>query len=54
MAKKQGKTVTLTIDGKKIPLNDFVATALANVVIGFIYSLKDTDAKKEIKIKVNI
>lgn len=54
MTKKQDKTVTLTIDGKKIPLNDFVATALANVVIGFIYSLKDTNAEKEIKVEIKI
>jgi hypothetical protein len=32
--------IELNIDGENIPLNDFVESVLANIITGFISSLK--------------
>ncbi len=40
----RGAKATLTIDGKRIPLNRFVEGALVGVVQGFVSALRDIPA----------
>lgn len=44
--------VSLTVNGKTIPLNDFVREALANTVAGFISALKCPEKAKNIELRV--
>lgn len=53
MENKKQKII-LKIDGKKVPLNEFVESAFISTIKGFISSLKGAKAKKEIKIEINI
>ncbi len=45
---------SLLIDGKKVPLKEFVQEALAGTVHGFVQSLKLTDNVREIELRVKI
>ena len=46
------RNMELTVDGKKVLLNAFAATALTNVIRGFLKSLRDTDADGDIVVKI--
>ncbi len=50
--KKSPERVALLIDGKKVPLKDFVQECLAGTVTGFIDTLKLTDEAKELEIRI--
>ncbi len=46
------REVTLLIDGQKVPMNPFTQEIVMNVILGIVGSLKKTDTKKTIEIKV--
>lgn len=46
-----GERVTLTVDGKRVPINPFVQNLIANTLAGMVSSLKKTKGK-EIELKV--
>ena len=54
MEKKEKINIKLTVDGKNIPLNEFVKSFFINTINGMLSSLKGADAKKNIKIDINL
>ena len=46
------RTVELTIDGKKVPMNDFIRSLLSEVTVAMVKPLHGVDATGEIEIKV--
>ena len=46
-----GRTV-LSINGKEVPINDFVQTSLAGVIRGFITSLKDVEPPRTVSLHI--
>ncbi len=50
---KKNFETEMWIDGKKLPLNNFVQETIANVMVGFSKTLKGMDATPE-KIEVKI
>jgi molybdopterin-guanine dinucleotide biosynthesis adapter protein len=51
---KPADMVSLLVNGKKIPLKDFVQGALAGTVAGFIKSLKFSDDASEIELRIKL
>ena len=45
---------SLLVDGKKIPLKDFVQECLAGTVEGFVEALKLTDGAQEIELRIRL
>ena len=46
------RKVELTVNQNEVPLNEFAAKALANVLVGFLTSLRDVDTSGEITVKI--
>lgn len=51
---KRAEKAVLLVDGRKIPLKQFVQECLAGSVTGFVDSLKLTDNAKEIELRIKI
>jgi hypothetical protein len=46
------RDVTLSCDGKSVPLNDFTKAIVANIVTALVATLKKSDAEGEIVLKI--
>lgn len=51
---KQIEKVSLFVNGKKVPLLEFVQDALAGTVTGFINSLKFTQNVHDIELRIKL
>jgi molybdopterin-guanine dinucleotide biosynthesis protein B len=49
---KPGRRVTLLVDGKPVPMNDFVQTSLSGVIKGFLASLRDVKDPSTIELTI--
>lgn len=49
---KRPEQVSLVVEGRKIPLKEFVQDCLAGTVVGFVDSLKLTDKPREIELRI--
>jgi hypothetical protein len=47
-----GKSVELSINGKKVGLNLYVKSVFFNIVMGLIGTLKDVEEPEEIVVKI--
>jgi molybdopterin-guanine dinucleotide biosynthesis adapter protein len=45
---------SLLVDGRKIPLKEFVQDCLAGTVVGFVEALKLTDGAREIELRIRL
>jgi len=52
LRKEREREISLTVDGKSVPLNPFVRTFLANAVKGMIQSLKKCENPHRIEIRI--
>jgi molybdopterin-guanine dinucleotide biosynthesis protein MobB len=50
--KQPSRRTVLFVNGNPVPLNDFVQTSLANVIRGFLASLKDVDPPSTISLHI--
>ena len=46
------RKITITIDGKNIPLNPFLKEMTVNLIAGFMKTLKNTNSDGEIVFKL--
>ncbi len=46
------REVTLSCDGKSVPLNDFAKTVVINIVAALVGTLKKGDAEGDIQIRI--
>lgn len=51
---KRPEVASLLVDGRKIPLKDFVQDCLAGSVAGFVDALKLTDDGKELELRIRL
>ncbi len=51
---KYSSEVLLRVDGSVIPLNKFTGSALANVVLGFIKTLKGSEAPHRVELEFEV
>lgn len=51
---KRHEVASLLVDGRKIPLKDFVQDCLAGTVYGFVDALKLTDGAEEIELRIKM
>jgi hypothetical protein len=50
---KKNFVTSVTVDGRDLPLNHFMQETLANLMVGFMKALKDSDeCPKKIEIKI--
>ena len=51
---KKSFETEMSIDGKKLPLNNFVQETIGNIMVGFLKSLKWMETEPEtIEVKIN-
>jgi molybdopterin-guanine dinucleotide biosynthesis protein B len=51
---KYGGEVTLKVDGSTIPLNKFTGSALANVILGFLKTLKGSETPHHVELDFEV
>ncbi len=51
---RRPERASLLVDGRKIPLKEFVQDCLAGTVVGFVEALKLTDDAKEIEMRIRL
>ena len=51
---KYGSDVVLRVDGSVIPLNKFTGSALANVVLGFMKTLKGSESPHKVELEFEV
>jgi molybdopterin-guanine dinucleotide biosynthesis protein B len=51
---KYGGEVTLKVDGSTIPLNNFTGSALANVILGFLKTLKGSETPHHVELDFEV
>ena len=51
---RRPEVASLLVDGRKIPLKDFVQECLAGSVSGFVEALKLTEGGKELELRIRL
>jgi hypothetical protein len=54
MKKAEIKEVTVKIDGKEIPINQFVTEIIGHTILGMISPLREVGNPRKIEIKVEL